>query len=63
MVPITLSNGDVSFETLALLDSGADASAISREMAEVPGLGISVYIEHWVQAGLPLNIDPLHFRC
>jgi len=40
MVPVTLSNGDVSFETLALLDSGADASAISKEMAEVLGLDL-----------------------
>jgi hypothetical protein len=41
MVPITLSNGDVSFETLALLDSGADSTAISMEMAEVLGLDLS----------------------
>ncbi|HIH76612.1 MAG TPA: hypothetical protein HA343_04790 [Methanomassiliicoccales archaeon] len=41
MVPVTFSNGEVSFETLALLDSGADASAISKEMAEVLGLDLT----------------------
>jgi hypothetical protein len=41
MVPVTLSNGDVSFEILALLDSGADSTAIPQEMAEVLGLDLS----------------------
>jgi hypothetical protein len=41
MVPITLSNGEESFEILALLDSGADSSAIPQEMAEVLGLDLT----------------------
>jgi|SRR3989338_1348662 len=39
-IPITIS-GEEKIETLALLDSGADISAISKEMAEILGLDIS----------------------
>lgn len=41
MVPITFSDGDESFEVLALLDSGADQTAMSQEMAEALGLDLT----------------------
>lgn len=41
MVPIVFSNGDESFEVLALLDSGADFTAMSLEMAEALNLDLS----------------------
>jgi predicted aspartyl protease len=41
MIPVTFINGDESVETLALLDSGADFVALSKEMAEVLGLDLS----------------------
>jgi predicted aspartyl protease len=40
-VPVAFINGDESFETTALLDSGADITAMNQEMAEVLGLDLS----------------------
>lgn len=39
-IPILL-NGKESFETIALLDSGADISAIPKAIAEILGLNLS----------------------
>jgi len=33
MIPVTLMNGDVAFDTVGLIDSGADITAINKEMA------------------------------
>lgn len=38
MIGVTLSNGSYIFKTMALLDSGADVSAISSDIAELIGL-------------------------
>ena len=40
MINVTLSNGSNIFKTMALLDSGADVSAISSDIAELIGLDI-----------------------
>jgi hypothetical protein len=45
LVPVTFSNGDESFDTIGLIDSGADVTAINQEMAEVLGLDLSGPIE------------------
>lgn len=41
LIPVTFMNGEASFETAALLDSGADICAMNQEMAEVLGLDLS----------------------
>ena len=41
VIPVLFFNGVNSFETAALLDSGADITAIYQEMAEVLGLDLS----------------------
>lgn len=41
MIPVTFTNDEASFETLGLLDSGADSVTIDRELAEVLGLDLS----------------------
>jgi predicted aspartyl protease len=41
MIPVTFSNGEESFETMGLLDSGADFTAFTKEIAEVLGLDLS----------------------
>src|SRR3989344_3681097 len=40
-IPVSL-NGKENFDTVALLDSGADISAVSRGIAELLGLDLSV---------------------
>lgn len=41
MVNVSFSNGSEVFKTMALLDSGADMSAISSDVADLIGLGTS----------------------
>ncbi len=42
MIPIILiGNNDLRFETMALLDSGADSTCITQDIAEVLGLDLS----------------------
>ncbi|MCG7844567.1 MAG: aspartyl protease family protein [Methanomassiliicoccales archaeon] len=55
MVPITLSNGDESFEILALLDSGADVTAIPLEMAEALDLDLTGQIGRSIGIGGPVD--------
>ena len=38
MINVSFSNGSNVFKTMALLDSGADVSAISSDIAEIIGL-------------------------
>ena len=38
MISVSFSNGSNVFKTMALLDSGADVSAISSDIAELIGL-------------------------
>jgi len=38
MINVTFSNGSEVFKTMALLDSGADMSAISSDIAEIIGI-------------------------
>ena len=40
MIPVTFTNGEESVETTALLDSGADFVALSKDMAEALGLDL-----------------------
>jgi hypothetical protein len=40
-IPITLIGPDEKIDTIGLLDSGADISAISKDMAELLGLDLS----------------------
>ncbi len=40
-IPITISSGEKSLETLALVDSGSDISIIPRDMAEFLSLDLS----------------------
>ncbi len=40
LLPVTFTNGDQSFETVGLLDSGADFVTMSREMAEALGIDL-----------------------
>jgi hypothetical protein len=40
-IPITLNGKNIKFDAIALIDSGADVSAISQEMAEILGLDLN----------------------
>jgi hypothetical protein len=51
IIPVTFSNGDESFEILGLLDSGADLTAFTQEIAEVLGLDLSGKPEPCIVAG------------
>jgi len=44
-IPIILSNGGTRFELIALVDSGADVSAIPRRTAELLGLNLAGELE------------------
>lgn len=41
MIPVTFFNNDEKIESIALLDSGADVSAMDIHMAEILGLDLS----------------------
>lgn len=41
MIPVTFSNNDESFETMGLLDSGADFTAFTKDIADTLGLDLS----------------------
>lgn len=49
-IPLLL-NGKENIQTIALLDSGADISAISKDLAEILGLDISGKIHYPVLLG------------
>jgi len=53
-IPIVLS-GIEKFDTIGMLDSGADISAISREVAEIIGLDLSGKIS--IAHGIGGNVD------
>jgi predicted aspartyl protease len=48
MIPVTFINGEESLETTALLDSGADFVALTKDMAEALGFDLSGPREHCV---------------
>jgi hypothetical protein len=41
VIPVTFGNGEQALDTMALLDSGADICAMSKDMAEVLELDLS----------------------
>lgn len=53
-IPVTLAGKEV-IDTIALIDSGADISAISRDMAEILGLDISG--KHFPAFGIGGKVD------
>jgi len=53
-IPVTLI-GKETFDTTCILDSGADVSAISKEMAEVLGLDINSKTETIYGVGGPIE--------
>ena len=55
-IPILLS-GKEKIETIALIDSGADISAISKDLAEILGLDLSG--EHNAAYGIGGKVDAI----
>ena len=45
-IPITLNGKDMKFDAIALIDSGADISAMSKEMADILGLDLNKPIDY-----------------